>query len=447
MYEKRIIDHAEKQCSTFHDRQVDAVSRYLASQEKHEAERRIGVEFEHFILDSRSLEAVSYFGKAGVKETLAKIQSKGWQREDKDGHFLALEKDGTTITLEPGGQIELSIKPLKMITEIEGEYLQFLCEVIPILEDQKQILVCMGYHPQSKIVDIPFVPTAGNRYISRYLQSRGRLGINMMKGTASMQVSVDYTSESDYSKKLRVANRLSPFISVMFDNSPFFEGELWKKNCLRTFIWKNCDSRRCGLPKGALEDGFGYSDYAKYMLNVPPIFIEDGKSIRYTGQTLFSDLFDCDNHGTAAIENMLSKMFPDVRTKQYIEIRMADSVPYPLNIAGAALWKGLMYNDQSLEKTDNLLSGLGIIDLQRSKNNVIDAGLKASLAGRSLHDFGTTILALARQGLDESERDYLIPIEEILNQGKNPAAITRERLSTGKAKAIEWCSMNSITSR
>ncbi len=291
-----------------------------------------------------------------------------------------------------------------MITEIETEYLQFLGDVIPILEDQKQILVCMGYHPQSKIADIAFIPNSRCKYMSDYFRSRGRFAINMMKGTASMQVAVEYTSESDYAKKFRVANGFSSVISAMFDNSPFFEGELWEKSALRVFIWKNCDSDRCGIVKGALGDNFGYSDYAKYVLNVPPIFVVDGKSTRYTGETPFRDLFDRVNDLTQEIEHMLAMVYPDVRTKQFLEIRMADSVPYPLNLAGAALWKGLLYNKWSLESADALLDGLKAEDVQRSKDNVIDAGLKASLGSRSLHDLGTTIIAYDRQGTQLSCR-------------------------------------------
>ena len=140
-------------------------------------------------------------------------------------------------------------------------------------------------------------------------------------------------------------------------------------------------------------------------------------------------------------------VFPDVRIEQFLEIRMVDSVPYPLNLAGAALRKGLLYNKKSLQSADALLDGLEAEDVEMSKDNLIDARLKASLGSLSLHDIGETIIGRARRGLEEHERDYLIPIEEILDQGKNPGIITRERLSSGKAEAIEWCVSNGMLDR
>ena len=430
-----------------YSKQVDTITRYLAGHEKQAADRKIGVEFEHFILDKQTLAAVSYYGAAGVEETMTKLLTKRWQGEQEYDHLLALEKEGTRITLEPGAQFELSIKPLRTIAEIESEYLQFLADVIPILEDQKQILVCAGYHPQSKIADIPFIPKARYKFMSDYFRTKGRFAINMMKGTASMQVAVDYTSEPDFSKKFRVANGLSSVIAAMFDNSPFFEGALWDKNGLRIFIWQNCDNDRCGLVKGALTDNFGYADYAKYVLDVPPVFFTDGKSVRSTGTTPFRDLFDHDNHAIQSIEHMLAMVFPDVRAKQFLEIRMADSVPYPLNLAGAALWKGLLYNKKSLEKAEALLAGLAEADVERSKESVIKTGLDAVLGQQSVSEIGRTLVACARQGLEEREQHYLTPIEEILEQGKNPTVVTKERLSSGKAQAIEWCVLNDVLNR
>ena len=427
--------------------QIDAIVRYLRNQEKSQSDCRVGVELEHFILDRRSLEAVSYYGESGVGKTLEHLLAHGWQSRHEGEFLLGLERDGTTVTLEPGAQIELSVRASNALEDLDQEYLRFLSELIPILESHNQILVAMGYQPQTKIEDIPFIPKSRYEHMSNYLRSRGRYALNMMKGTASMQVTVDYTSESDYALKFRIANGLVPVVGAMFDNAPFFENELCRENGVRMQIWNECDAARCGTVRRALAPRYGYADYAEYLLDVPPIIFPDNGEYRYTGETPFRELFDTNRFDTHALEHMLSMVFPDVRTKKYIEIRMIDAVPYPLSLSGAALWKGIMYNPQSLERTGDLLEGVSAADVTAAKSDVIRAGLKGRLGGRSIYDMGRQVLAYAADGLEPAERDYLAPLEEIFSEGRCPADITRARLNGHKGRAIDWCVLNPIIER
>lgn len=202
-------------------RKIQEIAKYFKNNEKKEEDFSIGVEFEHFIIDQETLKTISYYGIDGVEDTLMKLQAMGWKGKYERDHILGLEKEDMTITLEPGSQIELSIKPYKNIEDIERAYKSFLDEIVPILDAKGQTLITTGYQPESKIADIKMIPKQRYDYMFEYFKARGKYAHNMMKGTASVQVSVDYSSEEDYIKKFKVANALSPVIYAMFDNSPF----------------------------------------------------------------------------------------------------------------------------------------------------------------------------------------------------------------------------------
>jgi len=216
--------------------QKEKITAYFKESEKSKDLFRIGSEFEHFIVDANTLKAISYYGDKGVKSTLQELMKKGWEGKYEDNHLMGLEKNGSTITLEPGAQVELSTRTCENIHEIENIYLSFLHDIIPILNKKNQYMIAIGYQPESSIADIPFIPKERYKYMSEYFKKRGKYAHNMMKGTASLQVAVDYSSEEDYIKKFRVANVISPFISYIFDDSPFFEGAVWRKSTLRVDI-------------------------------------------------------------------------------------------------------------------------------------------------------------------------------------------------------------------
>ncbi|AEF93658.1 Glutamate--cysteine ligase [Desulfotomaculum nigrificans CO-1-SRB] len=426
------------------ERQVSQIVNYFKNNEKPRTDFRLGVEFEHFIVDKDSLRAISYYGTNGVEETLKELLSLGWQGDYEADFLIGLHNNGTTITLEPGSQVELSIRPQATIKDIENEYLSFLKQIIPLLKEKNQILLTLGYQPETKIAEVQFIPKQRYAYMSDYLKKQGKYAHNMMKGTASMQVSVDYASEADFVKKFKVTNCLAPVIAAVFDNAPFFEGEIWPQHALRMVIWQNCDDDRCGIAVKDFKDGWGYSEYAQYILHTPPIIINKGGSMTYTKDKTLQELFDPDNYTREELEYMLTMVFPDVRAKSFIEIRMADSCPYPLNFAGVALWKGLLYHDENLNMLYQKFADITVEDINRAKHDVIKEGLAARLKGTAIYELAVNIVNLAKAGLPAEERDYLRPLETLLEEKKTPVAVTKEEIHEGKNSALQWCVLNNL---
>ena len=425
-----------------YQKQIDILVDYFKSRETRQENFKVGAEFEHFIRDEKTLETISYYGENGVEDTLKKLLKKGWKGKYEGQYLLALEKEGTTVTLEPGAQVELSVKPYKDIKDIEREYVEFLKDIIPILEEKNQYLISLGYQPKSKVKDIKFIPKERYKYMSEYFKTRGYLAHNMMKGTASTQVAVDYKSEEDYIKKFRVCNLLVSVVGTMFDNAPFFEGKLWEKFSLRTNIWQNTDADRCSVVQGALDKKFGYKDYAKYILNTPPILVDNGKEVKYTADKPYKEIFNVEDYTIEELEHILTMVFPDVRTKKFIEIRMADALPYPLNFSLIALFKGLLYNEENLNKLYEFSLKIKNEDIIKSKEEAIDKGLNGKFLDTSLKELGKNIIKYAKGGLNEDEIQYIKPLEEIITKGKVPAEIIKENLKLGKKEALSWCIIN-----
>ncbi|MDR7855185.1 glutamate-cysteine ligase family protein [Tissierella sp.] len=426
-----------------YSKQIQEMVKYFKNSEKTVDNFKIGIEFEHYIVDKDTLKTISYYGKDGVAETLKELENKGWTASYEGEYILGLEKGLKTVTLEPGSQFELSIDAQKEIVDIEREYLGFLEEIIPILEKKNQGIMTTGYHPETKIDDIKLLPKKRYDFMFNYFKTKGSHAHNMMKGTAALQVSLDYKSEEDYRKKFRIANAISPILYALFDNAFYFEGEEWGKYNLRTHIWNNCDNDRSGIVDNALEDDFSYTKYAEYILSRPPIFIFKGKEVVPTGDKLVKEIFDPEDYETSELEHLLTMFFPDVRTKRYIEIRMMDSVPYPLNLSAVAMLKGIFYNEESLELAYDYIKDINIDDIINSKLDIIENGLKGKLKEKTVLEMGKWLVDLAAKGLKKDERDYLLPLEGMLNYDMNPYEITKTKEELGKKKALSWCLLNS----
>lgn len=425
------------------EQQIQEIVNYMRRGEKGDAPLKIGLEVEHLVLDKDTLTAVSYYQRGGIADILKEMQAFGWQGVYEKEHLLGLLKDGTTITLEPGGQLEISIKPHCDIAAIEEEYISFLEELLPILEANNQLLAAVGYHPVSKIADIEFIPKERYAYMSRYLKRQGRYALNMMKGTAAMHVNIDYRSEEDYVKKHKIANCLGPVVAVMFDNAAFFEGEINNNCALKRIIWQNCDDGRCGMPQGTFQPDYGYRRYAEYILNIPAIVLKKGERLLPT-EKQYKEVFDPQNYQLDELEYMMTMAFPDIRTKNFIEIRVADSVPYPLNIAGAALWKGLLYHQDNLNELDRYFADITAEEIDVIKKQIVQHGYDARFKNCSVHDLAKYIVSLAKAGLNPAEKKYLEPLERLVEHKLRLAVITRARLHRGRKEALNCCFLNNL---
>lgn len=424
--------------------QIDEIEKYFIKNEKTKDDFKIGVEFEHFVVYQDTLDTVSYYGENGVAETLHDMGKIGYTGAFEGEYILGLEKGNKVITLEPGSQLELSIKAQKHIRDIEVEYLDFLRDIIPILESKNQQIMALGYHPETKIEDIKLLPKKRYDFMFNYFKTAGSMAHNMMKGTSALQISLDYGSEADYLKKFRVANALSPAMFALFDNAPYFEGEKYEGHNIRSKIWNNCDIERSGVVPNSLNDDFSFKKYAEYILNVPPILIFKDGDFKSTGELLVKDIFDPENYNTEELEHLLTMVFTDVRTKRYIEIRMMDSVPYPLNLAVIALWTGLLYNDVVLNKAYDYIKDVTMEQVHAAKIDMLNMGLLAKLGDKTLLEIGKNIVKLAKEGLSKEDVKYILPLEGMIESEKNPYQITKDRLYMGKKKALQWTVLNDM---
>lgn len=420
------------------NRQIKLITDLIRSGEKAVEDFKLGVEIEHFVIWKDTFKTVSYYGDAGVESTLKDLMSGGWEGRYEGDYLLALEKDDLSLTLEPGSQLEISIGAKKRIEDIEKSYLGFLEELLPVLEKKGQLLVSLGYHPVTRIEEIKLLPKKRYDLMFEHFKKKGSHAHNMMKGTGAFQVSIDYSNELDYSRKFRVLNALAPVFYGLFENALFFEGEPCKTHNLRAYVWMNCDNERAGTVEEALEDDFSYAGYAGYLLERPPIFTIRGGKIIPTGEARISDILDPDSTSTEELEHLMTMFFPDARTKRYIEIRMMDSIPYPLNLAAVALVKGLFYSESNLNELYDFSKTIKAEDVVASKLELLEKGMEARLNGRTILDIGKWMTQMSKSVLND-EAVYIEPLERLLEEGKNPYLLTKELYKEGdRRNAIDW---------
>lgn len=354
----------------------------------------LGVEFEHFLLDRETLRSYSYFEPSGQKDIVTSlVNKKNWKLiSQENGYPLGIEKDGSTITFEPGGQMEISLKPLAEVSEIKKAYDEIIEDIYSEMTPN-QMLVSIGYHPKTKIAQLPILPKNRYQMMFDYFKTHGAKSHNMMKGTAATQVSIDYSSEEDFVKKYRVAHFIAPVLASIFDSSPIFEGEVYDKENARIAIWEETDPPRSKLVPGVLSTKFDFRSYSEYLLDVPPIFIiKDGVEI-YTKEETLRMLLAKYQFTEKELEHILSMVFPDVRVKKFIEIRMADALPYPYGLAVVSMIRGIFYNpdilgrlyEESLLYSDEwvLEQNRGLIEMPVKVDNTF-MRLKKTLIGETL---------------------------------------------------------------
>ncbi len=417
----------------------------LESGEKPREDFRIGVEIEHIVVDKTTFESINYYQENGIEVILKKLLGFDYKPKYEGDYLIALEREDAIITLEPGGQLEISIMPCSSLQEIEFIYLRFLQQLVPILEEQNQLLLGIGYHPKSSILEIPFNPKKRYELMSAYLKEKGTHAHNMMKGTAALQVTIDYLDHEDFIKKLRVANFLSPVLAYMSDNGPVFEGQLFDKHSIRSLIWQNTDKARSGIIPGVMDKAaFGYEEYADYLLKVEPILImKDNETISTEGAKT-AELMEKYSFTKDELMHIMTMVFPDVRGKKYLEIRMGDSLPYPFNFSYVALIKAIFYNDTVLNRLYELSSGLDSEGMEEYKESMMSLGAKGKFLSGEIQDFVVYLLDLVKDGLSDKELQYLAPLDELLRKGKNVAQLSKELIQEKGIGALEWCGLNRI---
>ena len=330
---------------------------------------KIGLELEHFIL--KDGKRVGY--SRGVSKILEILSKDAKEVFSEDGNILGLDMGDYTITLEPGAQIEISVKPYENIEKIKETVNSFYEKLIPLLNERNMALKVTPLMNEENPDSVELLPKKRYKFMDEYFKKSGTMGRVMMRCTASCQVTIDYLSEEDFIKKYRLAYILSPFFALLGKGD---------KPLKRIEIWNNTDNERTKMPKGLFGDDFGFSSYAEYILKNKPIFIPFGDGFKSTGdKTCFDLIKENDN----LLEHFLSMVFPDVRLKKYIEIRIADAMPLDKAIEYANFIKGIFYSgkiDMLLKRYENIREE----DIINAKNEILEKGFDAEIYGKNAKD-------------------------------------------------------------
>jgi glutamate--cysteine ligase len=377
----------------------------------------------------------------------------GWERSFEGPNLVALSKDGASITLEPGGQMELSGAPLRTIREICQEFTAHVELVKQLSEDLGIVWLGLGGDPFHDLSAIPQVPKIRYDLMRAYLPTRGDLALDMMHATATVQANFDYASEADMVAKLRMAMACSPVVSALYANSCISLGKENGFATRRVEIWRHTDPDRCGVLHFVFDEDFGYRRYAEWALDVPLFFVvRGGQYVAAAGQTfreflergfeLPSEIARSNGGETRARATLadwelhLTTLFPEVRLKRFIEVRGADAVPQGLICALPALWKGLLYDDQSLAAAGEVLGDLSPDQRDEALVAVSREGMAARVGGQPVSELAALLCQLAADGLrrihesgesEVDERSFLEPLQEILERGQSPAEDLLER--------------------
>ena len=417
----------------------DQLVQYHAVGCKPRADWRIGTEHEKFAFNLEDLRPLPYEGPSSIRAMLEGLTRFGWTPVTENGLPVALTKGGASITLEPGGQIELSGETLENLHETCREVHQHLTQVKEVAAEIGAGFLGIGFNPKWRREDMPWMPKDRYGIMRAYMPTKGGHGIDMMIRTATIQVNLDFESEADMVEKFRIGLALQPVVTAMFANSPFVEGKPSGYLSYRSFVWTDTDPDRCGILPFVFEEGFGFERYVDYMLDVPMYFVyRDGRYIDASGQSFRDFLAGRLPALPGEIPTMgdwadhLTTVFPEVRLKRYLEMRGADGGPWRRICALPAFWVGLLYDAQSQAAAAALVADWTARDHQGLRAEVPRNALRTDFRGRPLMEVARRVVAIARAGLarrarrDDGGADevhHLDTLEEILDRELTPAEV------------------------
>ena len=421
---------------------------YLESGCKPAARFRIGTEHEKFAFTLGRHEPVPYGGRRSIRALLDGMQGLlGWEPILDGENIIGLYDvtGGGAISLEPGGQFELSGAPVETVHDTYAELYAHLSQLREVAAPLGIGFLGLGMSPRWTLTETPVMPKQRYEIMRAYMPKVGTRGLDMMFRTCTVQVNLDFSSEADMVKKLRVSLALQPIATAIFANSPFTEGKPNGFLSYRSEIWRDTDNNRAGMLPFAFEQGMGFERYVDYALDVPMYFVKRGdRYIDVTGAS-FRDLMAgrlAQLPGERAVQsdwvNHLSTIFPEVRLKKYLEMRGADAGPWRRLPALPALWVGVLYDDAALDAAWDLVKHWTSEQRQRLRDEVPRLGFNAEIAGRSARDVAADMLALSRAGLERrARRDYagrdetvhLDAIARFVESGKTAAEELLERFA------------------
>ena len=406
---------------------------FLSGQKDEGNTSLLGVEVEHIVLfdDGAPVPYEPSSGRIGIRSVLEELADYyPTAMRNSAGDLLGLAGDDGSITLEPAAQVELSVAPYASVREAELAYRRFRSLIDPILDRGGARLSNHGYHMTRRAHDLTLIPKARYDYMNAYFAHIGSDGERMMRASASTQVSVDYASEADAVRKMRVASALSPILAAIADNTQVFETQENHTPIRRLQLWREVDNRRCGTIPGVFDEGFGFAAYADWLLRTSPIFVtrpaadaQGDKSLRPFFDTPAADAYADAPMSDADVEHLISMFWPDVRLKSFVEIRPADSLPLECALGYMALIKGLFYSEASFEAIENALGvspdaaatrgawPLTKDDVDETIVQIQTRGHEGLVYAQTLQVWDDWLFDLARRALPASEQTYLETLE------------------------------------
>ncbi|SFO24159.1 glutamate--cysteine ligase [Roseovarius lutimaris] len=418
----------------------DQLAEYMASGCKPKEDWRIGTEHEKFGYCKDTLKPIPYEGPRSILAVLEGLRDgRGWAPVEEGGKLIGLEKDGANVSLEPGGQLELSGAPVETIHETCDEVNAHLRDVKDIADKVGVGFIGLGAAPVWTHDEMPLMPKGRYKLMDSYMQTVGTMGRSMMRRTCTVQVNLDFSSEADMVQKFRVALALQPVATALFANSPFFEGKPNGHKSWRARVWRDLDPARTGMLPFVFETGFGFEQYADYALDVPMYFVyRDGKYIDALGQS-FRDFLRGELPALPGERPTLSDwadhlttIFPEARIKKFMEMRGADGGPWRRLCALPAFWVGLMYDQSSLDAAWDLCKSWTAETREALRVAASVDGLQARVNGIDMHDLARQAVAISNVGLKArartgggglipDETHFLNALNESIESGKTPA--------------------------
>jgi glutamate--cysteine ligase len=367
---------------------------------------KYGLEAEHFIVYRETQKTVPYFGENGVCELLHELSPNFAEEYWIDGHLLGLFNDEAAISLEPGSQLEISITHAADLAAMAAVYQKYYLIIKAAVERRGQEIITAGYQPETLVHDIELLPKKRYTYMNEHFKKTGTRGINMMRGTASCQVAIDYTDEGDFIAKYQSACVLIPLLSLVSSNSPRFEGQDNDNLLIRTEIWRNVDPERSCLIPTTFDPDFSFRKYAEYTIDQAAIF-EIADNIAINSERRVSEVLGDHPVWDEDYLLYLSLIFPDVRVRQYIEIRVADSMPAEQTFAYMALLKGLFGDINGLQKwLQKFPHSIAAVNL--ALDAIMERGFEAIVYGEPVTDLLNQMFELALKQLKNEEKDILV---------------------------------------
>ena len=411
---------------------------YIASGEKPKEQWTIGTEHEKFVYCIDSGKPVSYEGERSIRAILEALRDEfDWEPMMEGENIIGLKKDGQSVTLEPGGQLELSGAMVKTLHQTCAESTSHLRQAQAVSETLGINYIGMGFNANTKREDVPIMPKGRYNIMRDYMPKKGNLGLDMMLRTCTIQVNLDYSSEADMVKKFRVSLALQPLATAIFAASPFTEGKPNGFQSYRSHIWTDTDPDRCGILPFVFEDGMGYEAYVDHVLNVPMYFVNLGDTYHDVSGKSFKDFMAGNLEGFEGElptikdwEDHMSTLFPEVRLKKFLEMRGADGGTWGKICALPALFVGLLYDDQALDEAYEMIKDWTHEEHQSLRDNVPRDALNVLFREGTVQDLAKRMLEISSGGLErraqlnnagEDERVFLKSLIETAESGKTTA--------------------------